>query len=510
MEESLNDETRRLLADRGRRDLYFFCTAVLGYKDLTVDCHGPLTAFIDHDPAQFKLILYPRDHLKTSVVSIGSTMQRVIRNPEERILLANESGTNAARFLRSIRQHAESNRMFQALYGEVIPVDTKKIRWNDSELDFVRQGRYPEPTIDSIGMTGSFTSRHYTHITVDDPISEEAVKSALVMQDVKTRLSAFLALLTEPEKDSIWLVGTRWSLDDVYQFWMDSFGERLSVIKRSAMENDEPIWPERFSKETLALKRQLLGDYRYSALMENDPHNSSAQVLPMEKCRGMRWQGDERVILLGMDGRQLAVRHLSEMDITCAVDLAISQKIGSDRTAVTVVGTTAEGEHIVLQTWALDNDPSDLIDRLFRIKRRYNPRTFGIETQGYQAALVHFAEAESRRRGEYLNITPLPAGKKSKVSRVRGLEPIVATGRLYVPHTEHELRREMAEFPLGKHDDLVDSLSMHLKLFRQPQGEEFWRRYKEQEDRIIRRILGRDVDDDPEPPAERIITWRVA
>ena len=495
--EELDATARQLMADRGRRDLFFFARAILGFKDLTPDCHGPVTAMLDYDPSQFKLILMPRDHLKTSLVTIAGTMQAVMRNPEERVLIANESATNAARFLRAIRQQAESNTLLRALYPEVIPSDTKSIRWSDGELDFIRQGKYPEPTFDHVGMTGAFTSRHFTLIVPDDIVSEEAVKSALVMQDVKTRLSGFLSLLTEPERDRIWMVGTRWAMDDPYSFWMDVMGDRLSVLKRSAIENGQPIWPERFSLETLALKRQLLGDYRFSALYENEPHNSSAQVLDMKKCRGLRWTKSEDVIvLLETDGRELGRRRLGEMDITCAVDLAVSEKISADRTAITVVGTTAENEHIVLDSWAERADPSRVIERLFYIKQRFNPRVFGIEAQGYQQALIHFAKNEMQKRGIYLNIEPITTGRTSKVARVRGLEPIVSTGRLYVSHADHDLRREMSEFPLGKHDDMVDSLSMHLKLVRKPQGEAFWNRYKEQENKIVRRILGKEHEEE--------------
>src|SRR5688500_15665123 len=158
-------DIRQDLAERGKRDLFFLASGVLGMRDMTVGCHGPLCAYINLNPKQFKMMLMPRDHLKTSVVTVAGSMQKVVQNPENRLLIANESGTNANRMLRSIRQHAEGNRVFRALYSDVVYKDTRKVRWNDSELDFVRDGHYPEPTIDSIGMTGAATSRHYTHIT---------------------------------------------------------------------------------------------------------------------------------------------------------------------------------------------------------------------------------------------------------------------------------------------------------------------------------------------------------
>jgi hypothetical protein len=212
----LPSDIREDLAEQGRNSLFFFNRAVMGFHDLTESCHGPLCEFADQNEKQFKLMLMPRDHLKTSCISIGGTTQRVVKNSEARQLLANESATNAERFLRAIRQQAEGNRIFRALYSDVIPKDIRKVRWNDSELEFNREGHYPEPSIDSIGMTGAVTSRHYTHITYDDPISEEAVKSEKVMKDTINRMSSALSLLADPGKDTIWLVGTRWALWDVY------------------------------------------------------------------------------------------------------------------------------------------------------------------------------------------------------------------------------------------------------------------------------------------------------
>ena len=150
----LPSDIREDLAERGKNDLMFFDKGILGFKDMTVGCHGPMCAFADQNEKQFKLILVPRDHLKTSTFTIGGTMQRVVRDPESRNLIANESATNAQRMLRAIRQHAESNRVFRALYSDIIPKHTSKTRWNDEELQFNRQGHYPEPSIDSIGMTG--------------------------------------------------------------------------------------------------------------------------------------------------------------------------------------------------------------------------------------------------------------------------------------------------------------------------------------------------------------------
>lgn len=487
-------DIRADLAERGRKDLFFFSRAVMGMPDLTVGCHGPLCAFADLNSKQFKLFLMPRDHLKTSLLTVAGSMQRVVRNVEERMLIGNESATNAERMLRSIRQHAEGNRVFRALYSDVIPKDTRKVRWNDSELDFNRQGHWPEPTIDSIGMTGAVTSRHYTHITYDDPISEEAVKSEKVMQDTIARMSASLSLLTDPSKHTIWLVGTRWALHDVYSVWMNTFGDKLGRIIRAAIEDGEPIWPERFSSEVLALKRAQMQEYKFSCLMMNNPRNEELQDLNIDDLRFWQWSADEdSIILFNSDGSELRRVRLSELDVTCTVDLAAAERTTSDRNAVVTVGVTKWNEAIVLDAWGKRCTPLEVIEKLFEVKQRFAPRVFGIEDVFYQKAFKYFVRQAANDRGIYLNVAPLKAVGKKEV-RIRGLQPMMATSRIFVNPAQHLLRNEMADFPLGEHDDLVDALSMHLQLFRGQMAPERWNKYKESERQLMRRLRNPALD----------------
>src|SRR3990167_7615477 len=235
----LPSDMRSDLAELGKRDLYWFNKAVLKHRDLTKSCHMPMTIFLDTNPAQFKLILQPRDHLKTSAGTIAGCMQKGVRNPNERILIANESSTNAQRFLSVVQAHCETNRVFRALYSSVIPKDTRKVRWNQQELDWNRDGVWPEPTFDTIGMTGAVTSRHYSHICIDDPIREEALNSDKVMEDTISRLSGFLDLLSNPETDTIWIIGTRWAIHDVYSWFESKLGKRLARFIRGAIENGQ-------------------------------------------------------------------------------------------------------------------------------------------------------------------------------------------------------------------------------------------------------------------------------
>lgn len=488
-------DLRRDLAEMGRRNLFFFDKAILGYKDMTDGAHGALCTFLDHNGVRFKLILMPRDHYKTSVVTIGGGLQTAIKNPNERILIANESSTNAERFLRAIRTHCESNRIFRALYSQVIPKDFRKVRWNDSELDFVRQEVFPEPTFDTIGMGGAFVSRHYSHMIFDDLISEEAVKSEKVMKDTINRMNGILALLTKPELDTFWVVGTRWALHDIYSDIIKKYGKKIAKFIRAAIEDGEPIFPELMTLETLALKRQIMGEYKFSCLMMNNPRNQELQDLNVDdlKFHGVSSDG-EHVTLYDREGNVERVLRVDQLDITCIVDPASSEKTKDDRNAITVTGVSPWGEAIVLEAWGRRCSPLDVIEKMFEIKQRWAPRVYGIEDVAYQKVLKHFVRDEARRRGLYLNIVPVKPGGKNK-SHIRGLQPIMATGRLYVDPTQHLLRQELADYPLGQYDDVADSLALHQQLWRGIMSPERWERYKKSEQALIKGTIGRDVEE---------------
>lgn len=496
--QATDSDTLRDMAEQGKTDLYFFARGIMRYKDMTEKAHMALCVFFDSNPAQYKLGLMPRDHFKSSAITIAGNCQKAVRNPEERILICNEASTNAERFLRAIRQHCESNRVFRTLYSDILPKDTRKVRWNDSELEFKREGVYPEPTFDTIGMTGALTSRHYSHMTFDDVISEEAVKSSKVMEDTKSRLSSLTALLTNANTDTVWFIGTRWAMMDVYAHRMKVMGGMLARFIRAAIEDGEPIFPERFTLETLALMRADMGEYKFSCLMMNNPRDESLQDFNVRDLRFWRWYDakQEVIELLGADGAPYRTVPLSALDVTCCVDLAPAEKITSDRNAVTTVGITPWNEAIVLDAWGKRCTPIQLIEQLFFIKQRFHPRCFGIEGVAYQKAFKYFLRQEAERRGVYFNIKELGATGK-KEHRIRGLQPLAAVGRLFLDPTQHILRNELAEFPLSDHDDVLDSLSMHLQLFRGQMSPDAIEAQRLKRERTMRQINGYELRSDP-------------
>jgi len=493
------EDIRRDLAEAASRNLFMFARDVLGYKDLTASCHGPLCAWLDGNPARFKLVLHPRGTFKTTI-NIARVMQKIAQNAEHRILLANETATNAERFLSIIRTHAESNRVFRALYSHLIPSDPK--RWSQQELLFNRKGVYAEPTVDSIGMTGAMTSRHYTHMTFDDLISEEAAKSRLVMDDTINRFAKLYSLMVNPETDTLDVVGTRWAFYDVYSYAMQRFGPKIARYIRGAIEDGKAIFPERLGLDALADIRNdpiLGGEYQFSCQYMNNPRNVAVQDFNVQDLKFWRWSPDEEsIVLYDRNGEIERVVEVEDLDITTTVDVRYGDKLTSDRDAVVTVGTTEQGDAIVLDAWGARANPLEVVAKLIAIAKRFHPRCVGIQKVGYEMSLKYHLQAECERHGVYIYVVPVKPGGPQK-SHIRGLQPVAATGHLYVLPTQHLLRTELAEYPLGRNDDVADALALQTQLWRGLLSPERMRKYKESEAQVLRRIArsyeGPDIEE---------------
>jgi phage terminase large subunit-like protein len=62
-----------------------------------------------------------------------------------------------------------------------------------------------------------------------------------------------------------------------------------------------------------------------------------------------------------------------------------------------------------------------------------------------------------------------PSRGQDKIARLNSVSDIIASGKVWIPRTRwaEELVDEVAAFPSGEHDDLVDATTLALMRFRQ-------------------------------------------
>jgi hypothetical protein len=120
---------------------------------------------------QWRLILLPRGHYKSTITTIADSIQIALpddggnepypRNlgPEVRVLIAHEGKEHAARFLTSITSHFTTNPLLMALYPTCTPGKSQRV--NNSELELPRKSYWAEPTFDVMGVGSRAQGRHY-------------------------------------------------------------------------------------------------------------------------------------------------------------------------------------------------------------------------------------------------------------------------------------------------------------------------------------------------------------
>jgi predicted phage terminase large subunit-like protein len=105
----------------------------------------------------------------------------------------------------------------------------------------------------------------------------------------------------------------------------------------------------------------------------------------------------------------------------------------------------------------------ELKRRALDLYKEFEPDTLIIEKRAAGAPLIY----EMRKMG--IPIAEYTPGKgNDKISRVNAISALFESGMVWCPDTRwaEEVMDEMASFPNGDHDDLVDSSSQALMRFR--------------------------------------------
>jgi predicted phage terminase large subunit-like protein len=152
------------------------------------------------------------------------------------------------------------------------------------------------------------------------------------------------------------------------------------------------------------------------------------------------------------------------------VDLAISQKDTADYTVITIMGINENNDWMLVDGFFGRIKPDETMEKIFEYVVMYRPYEVIIEKVAFQTAMKTFLEREMLLRNIYfsINMVQRPSHKNSKLSVLKGFQPIVNMGKFWVPEDYmdsfvNELINEMSLITndkiLAKHDDLIDSIA---------------------------------------------------
>lgn len=399
----------------------------------------------------FKIILIPRYHLKTSILTVARTIQDLLNDPNLKILLASAVWDNARSFLAEIKKYLEVGDL-PLLFGTF-----QSDKWNQDEIIINHRTRPDKsPSIDTAGIEKTLTSQHYDIIRADDLVTRETCTTKEQMGKVK-KFHNDLLKLVNPNGGRIDLIGTHWHYNDLYAELLEENKlrvERGEPIKyhtyiRSATKDGTfdtpPIFPKMWSIPKLKDLLFSVGTFEYACNMNNSPLSDATRLFKPP----FRYWND-----------------LGESPVhAITVDLAASD-ITSDFVVITDACMTASNQLCVVEYARGHFDVNQTMEEIFKMVQKYlghqKIRKVGVEAVAYQKVFVKMLEEEMRKRNILFEVVPIRQNK-NKVMRIldkEGLLPRYESGNLLIKRGMIELEDEFEKFPVGKHDDILDTIEM--------------------------------------------------
>lgn len=399
----------------------------------------------------FKLFLIPRGHLKTSFLTIGYSVQTLVRDSNKRVLLANATWDNSRKFLKEIKDHSETQ-IFEDHFGKWKTPDSV---WNTDEITIgTRTKVLKEASICTTGLEKEVTGHHYDTIICDDLVSKENITTPAQIQKVIDYYVSLIPIL-EPDGEMI-LIGTRWHKLDLYGHIIQKLKDQFLIYKRAIKENGIYIFPEKFNEAVDAKIKANTTSYFYSAQYYNEPISPKNQQFHKQY---FKYYDD-------------LPKDITVVNTT--VDLSIGENHDSDDTAIVTVGWTPNSDLYILN---IINDQWSSFEKMQKIYEQYRllrPQTIGIESDAQQKYFKDLMNIFENLKNEPLPIVETKSGGKRKEDRIMNLEPLYRAGKVYHPRQApwlDTLENQLFAFtPQGTHgkDDVIDALASQLQIYNGP------------------------------------------
>lgn len=450
-----------MLKEKAGKNLYLFNKYVLGAEKGDENFvplgafHKTLCNFVQDRPDKKKLILIPRSHLKTKLISTGYPVFKIAQNPKIRILVASATWQMAVDIHTAIQKTLQGSETLIEIWGDFSKEATI---WSQDNTRLAANDKR-EPTITAAGVDKNLVGGHYDLILCDDIVNRDNVATMDQISKVITRYRDYLDLL-EPHGEMI-IIGTRWHDADLYGWLMEpgnqSSTDFLTLIMKAyegnlmTGEDFSPLWPGKFDREGLLKKLRGEGWAHFSSQYLNDPVPEEDAIF--KRSWFHYYEADD------VRGKLFNKFLL--------IDPAISLSKDADYTAMIVVGVDEYNNLFILDVVRARLSPSDIINQIFRLRDLWHLQDVAMEQVAFQKAIGYSLRDDIRFKKQPFHITELKPNERSKDTRIKGLQPLYENGKVF--HNKQlanniYLEDELVRFPRSSHDDLIDAFAYALDI----------------------------------------------
>ena len=398
------------------------------------------------------IINMPPRHTKSEFASYLLPAWFLGKFPHKKVIQTSHTAELAVGFGRKVRNLVDSDVYADIFPGLSLQSDSKAAgRWNTS-----KGGDYF-----AIGVGGAVTGKGADILIIDDPHSEQEAAMAAINPDVYDKVYEWYT--SGPRQrlqpgGAIVIVMTRWAQRDltgqVLKAAAARGGEEWTVIEFPAiLPSDNPLWPEFWSFNELEALREELPNSKWQAQYQQNPVGNESAIV---KRDWWKWWTNERPPVCNY--------------ILQTWDTAFEKNNRADYSAGTTWGIFDNDEDngapniVLLDTYKKRVEWVELKKDVLEWYHQWEPDGMLIEKKATGAPLIYELRSMGIPVQEYT-----PSKGQDKIARLNSVSDIIASGKVWVPETRwaEELVDEIAAFPSGEHDDLVDATTLALMRFRQ-------------------------------------------
>ena len=396
------------------------------------------------------IINMPPRHTKSEFASYLFPAWFLGKYPEKKIIQTAHTAELAVGFGRKVRNLVNTPD-YQVIFPTKLSTDSKAAgRWNTH-----KGGDYF-----AIGVGGAVTGKGADLLIIDDPHSEQEAKQGnpAVYDSVYEWYTSGPRQRLQPG-GAIIIVMTRWSTRDLTGQILKNAGkdgsDEWEVIEFPAiLPSGTPLWPGFWKKEELEAIKAEIPTSKWNAQYQQNPTSEEGAIVKREQWR--IWEHD--------DPPQCEY-------IIQSWDTAFLKTERSDYSACTTWGVFYQEDDtgimraniILLDALKKRMEFPELKQKAYEMYKDWEPDSLIIEAKASGAPLVFEMRAMGIPVQEFT-----PSKGNDKIARLNACADMFASGLVWAPstHWAEELIDEVASFPSGEHDDLVDSMSQAMMRFR--------------------------------------------
>ena len=370
--------------------------------------------------------------------------------PDKKIIMATHTAGLSEDFGRRVRNLIDSEEYKEVFPGTLVADDQKAAgKWSTSA-----GGQYY-----AVGVGGALAGRGADLFVIDDPHSEQDIKA----NSRATFDNAWSWFQTGPLQrlmpgGAIIVIMTRWSLVDLtgrlinFQIKNPESDPWEIVELPAILPSGKSLWPEQWPIEQLEQKRTAMDPRYWNAQYMQNPTSEAAALIKRSDWR--IWDGDDP----------------PPCDfIIQSWDTAHETKNSSDYTACTTWGVWYNEEEgsrpsvMLLDAFKERMEFPELKEAALNQYREWRPDSFLVEKKAAGAPLIQ----ELRRMGIPVDEFT-PSRGNDKIARLNAVSDLFASGAVWAPDRRwaRDVIEEVVAFPVGEHDDYVDTMTQALLRFR--------------------------------------------